>query len=79
LRVAAIVNPTNESLMDKNPISERIFEVAGPELKEECKLQIRSKPLYCLYLVVSHMWCLIQTACRTGEAKLSNGFSLPAR
>lgn len=59
LKATAIVNPTNESLMDKNAISERIFEVAGPELREECRQQIRS--------------------CRTGEAKMSNGFNLPAR
>ena len=43
LRVTSIVNPTNESLSDKNAVSERIFEVAGPELRDECKQQIRSK------------------------------------
>ncbi|XP_065907079.1 protein GDAP2 homolog [Dysidea avara] len=59
LRVTSIVNPTNESLSDKNAVSERIFEVAGPELRDECKQQIRT--------------------CRTGEAKCSNAFSLPAR
>ena len=43
LCVEAVVNPTNESLTDKNPISARLFELAGPELREECKAQIVSK------------------------------------
>ena len=43
LKVTGIVNPTNESLTDKNAVSERIFEVAGPELREECKQQIRGE------------------------------------
>ena len=40
LSLEAIVNPTNESLTDKNPISLRILEVAGPELKDDLKTQI---------------------------------------
>ena len=48
LKVTAIVNPTNESLMDKNAVSEKIFEVAGPELREECRQQIRSEPQFCI-------------------------------
>lgn len=43
LRVEAVVNPSNESLTDKNAISLRLFEAAGPELREECKTQIVSK------------------------------------
>ena len=43
LRVEAVVNPSNETLTDKNPISLRLFEAAGPELREECKTQIISK------------------------------------
>ena len=46
LTIEAIVNPTNETLSDKNPISNRIFEVAGPELKDECQNQIGSM-CYC--------------------------------
>jgi len=38
-----VVNPTNESLTDKNPISQRLNEVAGPELREECKTQVGSE------------------------------------
>ena len=45
LQVEAVVNPTNESLTDKNPISLRLYEVAGPELREECKTQVGSKSL----------------------------------
>ena len=33
--MGAIVNPTNESLQDRNPISDRIHAVAGPELRHE--------------------------------------------
>lgn len=43
LQVEAVVNPTNESLSDKNPISLRLYEVAGPELREECKTQVGSE------------------------------------
>ena len=43
LQVDAVVNPTNESLTDKNPISIRLLEVAGPELKDACKTQIGSE------------------------------------
>ena len=43
LQVEAVVNPTNENLTDKNPISLRLYEVAGPELREECKSQVGSE------------------------------------
>ena len=43
LQVEAVVNPTNESLSDKNPVSLRLYEVAGPELREECKTQVGSE------------------------------------
>lgn len=35
LNCTAIVNTSNESLNDKNPVSENIHQLAGPELKEE--------------------------------------------
>lgn len=47
LSVEVVVNPTNETLTDKNPVSSRLLEVAGPELKEECKSQIVSKLFTC--------------------------------
>ena len=43
LQVDAVVNPTNESLTDKNPITLRLMEIAGPELKEACKTQVGCK------------------------------------
>ena len=43
LSVEAVVNPTSEGLSDKNPISLRLQEVAGPDLKEECRTQIISE------------------------------------
>ena len=59
LEAQAIVNSTNESLNDKGPLSERIFQMAGPELAQECREQLQG--------------------CRTGEAKISKGYRLPAR
>ena len=59
LEAQAIVNSTNEALTDRNPISERIHEMAGPELAAECRQQLQG--------------------CRTGEAKISKGYRLPAR
>ena len=41
LRVDAIVNPTNETLDDKNIISSQIHNVAGPELMEACKTELK--------------------------------------
>ena len=43
LSVEVVVNPTNENLTDKNPVSSRLLEAAGPELKEECKNHIVSE------------------------------------
>ena len=43
LSVEVMVNPTNESLSDKNPVSSRLLEVAGPELREECKRELVSE------------------------------------
>ncbi|XP_028414953.1 protein GDAP2 homolog [Dendronephthya gigantea] len=41
LGVDAIVNPTNETLDDKNPVSNRIHSVAGPELISVCKKELK--------------------------------------
>ena len=43
LRVDAIVNPTNETLDDKNTISTRIHTVAGPDLMETCKKELKGR------------------------------------
>uniref|UniRef100_A0A3P8ZJQ9 Macro domain-containing protein n=1 Tax=Esox lucius TaxID=8010 RepID=A0A3P8ZJQ9_ESOLU len=58
LNCTAIVNTSNETLTDKNPISESIHKHAGPELRDEL-LKLKG--------------------CRTGEAKMTKGFSLAAR
>ena len=48
--VDLIVNPTNESLTDKNPLSERIHKVAGPLLREECRTTLQSRLLFYIFL-----------------------------
>ncbi|CAH1233441.1 GDAP2 [Branchiostoma lanceolatum] len=59
LNCTAIVNTTNETLTDRNLISERIFQAAGPDLRAECSNHVKT--------------------CRTGEAKMTKGYNLPAR
>ncbi|KAK9884888.1 hypothetical protein WA026_009124 [Henosepilachna vigintioctopunctata] len=41
LQVDAVVNSTNESMTESNPTSDRIFQRAGTELKEEINLDVR--------------------------------------
>ena len=43
LKADVIVNTTNEALNDKNPMSERIYKVAGYLLRDECRSQLISK------------------------------------
>ncbi|XP_052461777.1 ganglioside-induced differentiation-associated protein 2-like [Carassius gibelio] len=58
LNCTAIVNTSNETLTDKNPVSDSIHRYAGPELRDEV-LKLKG--------------------CRTGEAKMTEGFNLAAR
>ncbi|XP_033635884.1 protein GDAP2 homolog [Asterias rubens] len=59
LNVMGLVHPTSERLNEANPFSEKIHQLAGPNLQNELQLKIK--------------------CCRTGEAKLSKGYNLPAR
>lgn len=52
----AIVNSTNEMLNERNGLSERILEAAGPQILAE----------------------MIDIECRTGEARITQGYNLPA-
>ncbi|XP_076119526.1 ganglioside-induced differentiation-associated protein 2 isoform X1 [Alosa pseudoharengus] len=58
LNCTAVVNTTNETLTDKNPISDSIHRHAGPDLRDEL-LKLKG--------------------CRTGEAKMTEGFNLASR
>ena len=47
LEVDAIVNTTNERLIDRSGLANRIHHYAGPGLAEECKVDLKS-PLFIL-------------------------------
>ena len=67
LMVDLIVNPTNESLTDKNPLSERIHKVAGPLLREECRNNLQSKSLFYIFLFTFIYVCMriyIRVCCK---------------
>jgi O-acetyl-ADP-ribose deacetylase (regulator of RNase III) len=51
LSVDAIVNSTNESLTERNPVSDRICARAGPAFKEEIQQEVKGKWVLGLWLI----------------------------
>ena len=60
LRVDAIVHSTNETLSDRNPLSDRLFSKAGPGLRHEIQSEIKGnviiKKYFCLNLILLLYW-----------------------
>lgn len=64
LRVEAIVNAANETLLGGGGVDGAIHRAAGPQLLAACKLLPQVRP---------------NVRCPTGAARLTDGFELPAK
>ena len=64
LRVEAIVNAANETLLGGGGVDGAIHRAAGPQLLAACRLLPQVRP---------------NVRCPTGEARLTDGFELPAK
>ena len=64
LRVEAIVNAANETLLGGGGVDGAIHSAAGPQLLAACRLLPQIRP---------------NVRCPTGEARLTDGFELPAK
>lgn len=73
----AITNTTDETLTEKNIISDRIFSRAGPGLKQELLNEIRGTKVIkkCSYSYKR----LFLAECKTGEVRVTHGYNLPAK
>jgi hypothetical protein len=60
LNATAIVNTTNESMTDRNALSETIFHKSGPELRQEIKTNVK-----CEYreIVPNMLWADVKGCC----------------
>lgn len=87
LQVDAVVNPTNETMDDKSPMCQRIFNRAGSALKIEIYNEIRglryivTVTAMIRFIIISDFSSVFMfiAECKTGEVRVTQGHGLPAR